>query len=85
MKCEKCEKNITGRQWHEMRDDEGYVIARYCSAECAMKDNGIIKARDALCTVCGKSCGDDPYTDEGGDLYCSQECALSANDVKLER
>lgn len=54
MKCEKCEKNITGMQWHEMRDDEGYVIARYCSAECAMKDNGIIKARDALCAVCGK-------------------------------
>ena len=81
MKCDHCEKTFRRKVYYELID--GNLHETYCSAECAMKENGIKCVSDMICYECGAAITDMPYTDESGDLYCSLACALKANFVDI--
>lgn len=81
MKCDRCEKTFRRKVYYELID--GTLHETYCSAECAMKENGIKCASEILCWECGKPIADMPYTDESGDLFCSLACALKANFIDI--
>ncbi|MBO4725246.1 MAG: hypothetical protein J5622_01945 [Firmicutes bacterium] len=76
MKCELCNKTIMAGSHYT--DGEEH----YCSPECAMKENGIMRVSKRLCTHCKTEIGlQSAYADEGDDLFCSMECALAANGI----
>lgn len=81
MKCEHCGKTFRRKVYYELID--GTLHETYCSAECAMKKNGIKCASEILCLECGKPIAGMPYTDESGDLFCSLVCALKANFIDI--
>lgn len=81
MKCDHCEKTFRRKVYYELID--GTLHETYCSAECAMKANGIKCASEIPCWECGKPIAEMPYTDESGDLFCSLDCALKANFVDI--
>lgn len=81
MKCEHCKKRIQKKVYYELID--GSLHETYCSADCAMKENGIKCVSDMICYECGNPITGMPYTDESGDLFCSVFCALKANFVDI--
>lgn len=81
MKCDNCGMTFHKRAWYVL--DEPDLREEYCSAECAMRSNGIKCASEMLCYECGAAITGMPYTDESGDLYCSVACALAANNINI--
>ena len=81
MKCEFCKKTIMLDNCYTL-DDVILEPLHYCSPECAMKDNGIMRVAKRTCTHCGTEIGlQHAYVDEGDNLFCSMECALAANGI----
>ena len=82
MKCEYCNKTIMVGNCYTLQDCMKLPPSHYCSPECAMKDNGIMRVAKRTCTHCGLAIGlQQAYVDEGDDLFCSMECALAANGI----
>lgn len=82
MKCDNCGMIFHNRSRFVL--DEPDLHEEYCSAECAMRSNGIKCASEMLCSECGAVIIGMPYIDissDSGDLYCSAACALAAKHI----
>lgn len=82
IKCTHCGHKI-GSDYCYWKSDVPKCEEYYCSLSCAADEHSIERVRWVKCEKCGEFVGNDAVVDKSGSLYCSFECALSANGVEI--